>query len=158
MDGIELEILWSNLISIVSEQAKALQRIAFSPIVREAGDLASGLFDARGRMVAQANTGTPGHINSLTAAGATLATLFKDQLVPGDIVITNDPWMSAGHFFDITVLCPIFRGERLLGSMGSTIPHANISGYGIGAGARDIHEEGLGIPPLKFYEAGKPNE
>src|SRR6202049_550648 len=89
LDGIELEILWSNLIGIVSEQAKALQRIAFSPIVREAGDLASGLFDARGRMVAQANTATPGHINSLAAAGETLHKLFEGKLVPGDIVITN---------------------------------------------------------------------
>jgi N-methylhydantoinase B/oxoprolinase/acetone carboxylase alpha subunit len=157
MDGIELEILWSNLISIVSEQAKALQRIAFSPIVREAGDLASGLFDARGRMVAQANTGTPGHINSLAVAGETLAKLFEGKLVPGDIVITNDPWMSAGHFFDITVLCPVFWDTRLIGYIGSTIHHTDIGGYGIGAGARDIHEEGLWIPPLKLYEAGEPN-
>ena len=157
MDGIELEILWSNLISIVSEQAKALQRIAFSPVVREAGDLASGLFDARGRMVAQANTGTPGHINSLAAAGLALAAWFEGKLVPGDIVITNDPWMSAGHFFDITVLCPVFSGARLIGYIGSTIHHTDIGGYGIGAGARDIHEEGLWIPPLKLYEAGAPN-
>src|SRR3984957_15457309 len=157
MDGIELEILWSNLISIVSEQAKALQRIAFSPIVREAGDLASGMFDARGRMGAPANTRTPGHINSLAAAGETLAALFDGKLVPGDIVITNDPWMSAGHFFDITVLCPVFWYERLIGYIGSTIHHTDIGGYGIGARARDIHEEGLWIPPLKFYEAGQPN-
>ncbi len=157
MDGIELEILWSNLIGIVSEQAKALQRIAFSPVVREAGDLASGLFDARGRMVAQANTGTPGHINSLSAAGYSLAQLFEGKLVPGDVVITNDPWMSAGHFFDITVLCPIFWDERLIGYIGSTIHHTDIGGYGIGAGARDIHEEGLWIPPSKLYEAGVPN-
>src|SRR5213079_1994984 len=155
MDGIELEIVWSNLISIVSEQAKALQRIAFSPIVREAGDLASGLFDARGRMVAQANTGTPGHINSLAAAG--LADRFTAKLEPGDIVITNDPWMSAGHFFDITVLAPVFWDERLIGYIGSTIHHTDIGGYGIGAGARDIHEEGLWIPPLKLYDAGEPN-
>jgi N-methylhydantoinase B/oxoprolinase/acetone carboxylase alpha subunit len=157
LDGIELEILWSNLIGIVSEQAKALQRIAFSPIVREAGDLASGLFDARGRMVAQANTGTPGHINSLAAAGKTLAGLFHNRLAPGDIVITNDPWMSAGHFFDITVLCPVFWDDRLIGYVGTTIHHTDIGGYGIGAGARDIHEEGLWIPPLKLYEAGEPN-
>lgn len=157
MDGIELEILWSNLISIVSEQAKALQRIAFSPIVREAGDLASGLFDARGRMVAQANTGTPGHINSLASAGLALAAHFDGKLVPGDIVITNDPWMSAGHFFDITVFCPIFSDQRLIGYIGSTIHHTDIGGYGIGAGARDIHEEGLWIPPSKLYEAGEPN-
>ena len=157
MDGITLEILWSNLISIVSEQAKALQRIAFSPIVREAGDLASGLFDARGRMVAQANTGTPGHINSLASAGLALAAHFDGKLVPGDIVITNDPWMSAGHFFDITVFSPIFRGDRLIGFVGSTIHHTDIGGYGIGAGARDIHEEGLWIPPSKLYEAGEPS-
>jgi len=157
MDGIELEILWSNLIGIVSEQAKALQRIAFSPIVREAGDLASGLFDARGRMVAQANTGTPGHINSLASAGLALAAYFDGKLVAGDMVITNDPWMSAGHFFDITVFCPIFRGPRLIGYIGSTIHHTDIGGYGIGAGARDIHEEGLWIPPSKLYEAGVPN-
>ncbi len=157
MDGIELEILWSNLIGIVSEQAKALQRIAFSPIVREAGDLASGLFDARGRMVAQANTGTPGHINSLAAAGEALAERFHNQMSPGDIIITNDPWMSAGHFFDITVLCPVFWDERLIGFIGSTIHHTDIGGYGIGAGARDIHEEGLWIPPSKLYEKGEPN-
>src|SRR5271166_2091470 len=133
MDGIELEILWSNLISIVSEQAKALQRIAFSPIVREAGDLASGLFDARGRMVAQANTGTPGHINSLASAGFALAAQFEGKLVPGDVIVTNDPWMSAGHFFDITVFCPVFRGAQLIGYIGSTVHHTDIGGYGVGA-------------------------
>lgn len=158
MDGIELEILWSNLISIVSEQAKSLQRIAFSPIVREAGDLASALFDARGRMVAQANTGTPGHINSLAAAGGHLHKLFEGQLEDGDVIITNDPWMSAGHFFDITLLSPIFKNEKLIGYIGSTIHHTDIGGYGIGAGARDIHEEGLWIPPLKFFERGVPNK
>ncbi len=157
MDGIELEILWSNVIGIVSEQAKALQRTAFSPIVREAGDLASGLFDAQGRMVAQANTGTPGHINSLAAAGKTLADMFVNRLVPGDVLITNDPWLSAGHFFDVTVLTPIFWDDRLIAFVGSTIHHTDIGGYGIGAGARDIHEEGLWIPPLKLYEAGEPN-
>lgn len=158
MDGIELEILWSNLISIVSEQAKSLQRIAFSPVVREAGDLASALFDARGRMVAQANTGTPGHINSLAAAGGHLHRIFQGDLQEGDVVITNDPWLSAGHFFDITLLSPIFNEGRLIGYVGSTIHHTDIGGYGIGAGARDIHEEGLWIPPLKFFEGGKPNK
>ncbi len=157
MDGIELEIRWSNLIGIVSEQAKALQRIAFSPIVREAGDLASGLFDARGRMVAQANTGTPGHINSLAAAGAHLHALFEGRLDDGDVVVTNDPWISAGHFFDITALTPVFHGAKLIGYIGSTIHHTDIGGYGIGAGARDIHEEGLWIPPLKLYARGEPN-
>ena len=157
MDGIELEIFWSNLIGIVSEQAKALQRIAFSPIVREAGDLATALFDAGGRMVAQATTGTPGHINSLADAGHTLAGMFQGRLQPGDVVITNDPWLSAGHFFDITVFSPVFLDGALIAYFGSTIHHTDIGGYGIGAGARDVHEEGLWIPPSKLYEAGEPN-
>ena len=79
MDGVELQILWSNLIGIVSEQARALQRIAFSPIVREAGDLANGLFDEKARMVAQAVTGTPGHINSLAAAARNQARGYGDM-------------------------------------------------------------------------------
>ncbi len=112
MDGIELEILWSNLIGIVSEQAKALQRIAFSPIVREAGDLASGLFDARGRMVAQANTGTPGHINSLAAAGADAGRACSTaSSSPATSSSPTIPGCRPGHFFDITVLCPIFWDE-----------------------------------------------
>jgi N-methylhydantoinase B len=156
MDGVELEILWSNLVGIVTERAKALQRIAFSPVVREAGDLACALFDRRGRMVAQANTGTPGHINSLAIAGAHLVRIFANNLKSGDVVTTNDPWLSAGHFFDITVLSPIFDGDRILAYIGSTIHHTDIGGYGIGAGARDVHEEGLWIPPLKLYNAGEP--
>jgi N-methylhydantoinase B len=159
MDGIELEIVWSNLISIVSEQAKALQRIAFSPIVREAGDLANALFDRQGRMVAQAVTGTPGHINSLAAAGRHFVEAFPTQtLSPGDVLITNDPWLSAGHFFDITVMLPAFHKGKLIGFFGSTIHHTDIGGYGVGAGARDVHEEGLWIPMLKLYEAGEPNQ
>src|ERR1051325_6729499 len=159
MDGIELEIVWSNLISIVSEQAKAMQRIAFSPIVREAGDLANALFDRRGRMVAQAVTGTPGHINSLAAAGKHFVEAFPTQtLEEGDVLITNDPWLSAGHFFDITVLVPAFHKGKLVGFFGSTIHHTDIGGYGVGAGARDVHEEGLWIPMLKLYERGEPNK
>jgi N-methylhydantoinase B/oxoprolinase/acetone carboxylase alpha subunit len=159
MDGIQLEILWSNLISIVSEQARALQRIAFSPVVREAGDLAVGMFDAEGRMVAQAVTGTPGHINSLAAAARNILEKYPTEgLVPGDVLIVNDPWISAGHFFDITVLTPLFHKGRIIAYFGSTIHHTDIGGYGVGAGARDVHEEGLWIPITKLYEAGKPNQ
>jgi N-methylhydantoinase B len=159
MDGIHLEILWSNLISVVSDQAQALQRIAFSPVVREAGDLAAALFDTEGRMVAQAVTGTPGHINSMAAAGKHFVKRFPPEtLVEGDVLITNDPWLSAGHFFDITIMTPVFRNGRMVAMFGSTIHHTDIGGYGVGAGARDIHEEGLWIPLAKLYEAGKPNE
>jgi N-methylhydantoinase B len=151
MDPIELEVLWASLINAVNEQARALQRAAFSPIVREAGDLANALFDRRGRMVAQAVTGTPGHINSLAvAASAILEEYPPGHLDPGDVLITNDPYKTAGQLLDVTVLCPVWRSGRLIGFFGSTIHHTDVGGYGIGAGARDVFEEGLWIPITKL--------
>jgi N-methylhydantoinase B len=159
MDAIELEVRWSSLISTVNEQAKALQRAAFSPIVREAGDLANGLFDRRARMVAQAVTGTPGHINSLAmAAGVILEEYPVTSLEPGDVLITNDPYRTAGQLLDVTVLVPAWRGGRVIGLFGSTIHHTDVGGYGIGAGARDVFEEGLWIPVSKLMLAGRRNE
>lgn len=157
MDSIELEILWANVQSIVTEQARALQRTAFSPIVREAGDLATAIFDASARVVAQTTAGTPGHINSLAEAGRIIAERFKGKLFEGDVLITNDPWIGAGHFFDISVFAPIFMDGRLIGYVGATCHHTDIGGYGLGAGARDVHEEGLWIPPAKLYEGGVAN-
>jgi len=159
MDAIELEVLWQSLVSTVNEQAKALQRSAFSPIVREAGDLANALFDRRGRMIAQAVTGTPGHINSLAvAAGAILAEYPIDRIDPGDILITNDPYKTAGQLLDVTVLVPAWRNERIVGFFGSTIHHTDVGGYGIGAGARDVFEEGLWIPICKLMRQHKRND
>jgi N-methylhydantoinase B len=157
-DPIELEVLWQSLIATVNEQAKALQRAAFSPIVREAGDLANALFDRRGRMVAQAVTGTPGHINSLArAAAAVLAEYPPDELDPGDVLITNDPYKTAGQLLDVTVLSPVWRNNVVIAFFGSTIHHTDVGGYGIGAGARDVFEEGLWIPICKLLQRGERN-
>ena len=156
-DPVELEILWQSLISTVNEQARALQRAAFSPIVREAGDLANAVFDRRGRMVAQAVTGTPGHINSLALGAAAMLEEYPvDSLVPGDVLITNDPYKTAGQLLDVTVLVPAWRvpsaggKPRLIALFGSTIHHTDVGGYGIGAGGRDCFEEGLWIPICKL--------
>jgi N-methylhydantoinase B len=157
-DPIELEVLWQSLIATVNEQARALQRAAFSPIVREAGDLANAVFDQRGRMVAQAVTGTPGHINSLArAATAVLEEYPPQSLVEGDVLITNDPYKTAGQLLDVTVLYPVFRGGKAIAFFGSTIHHTDVGGYGIGAGARDVFEEGLWIPICKLMNAGQRN-
>ncbi len=146
-DPIELEILWQSLIATVNEQARALQRAAFSPIVREAGDLANAVFDRRGRMVAQAVTGTPGHINSLAIGAANMLDEYPvDSLKPGDILITNDPYKTAGQLLDVTVLVPAWRHGKVIAFFGSTIHHTDVGGYGIGAGGRDVFEEGLWIP------------
>jgi N-methylhydantoinase B len=158
MDSILLRVLWNNLISIATEQARALQRNAFSPIVRDAGDLAVAILDQDGRLVANAVTGAPGHINTMMSAGRyCLETFPKETLSPGDQLITNDPWLAAGHLFDITIFTPIFRRDRLIGFMGSCIHHGDVGGYGIGAGARDIHEEGLWLPFVKLHDAVTPN-
>jgi N-methylhydantoinase B len=159
VDAIELEVLWASLISTVNEQARALQRSAFSPIVREAGDLANALFDRRGRMVAQAVTGTPGHINSLAvAAGKILEEYPLGSIDPGDVLITNDPYKTAGQLLDVTVLVPAWRDEQIVGFFGSTIHHTDVGGYGIGAGARDVFEEGLWIPITKLMRSGRRND
>jgi N-methylhydantoinase B len=158
-DPVELEILWQSLISTVNEQARALQRAAFSPIVREAGDLANAVFDRRGRMVAQAVTGTPGHINSLAIGAANILAEYPiDTLEPGDVLITNDPYKTAGQLLDVTVLVPAWRNGRVIALFGSTIHHTDVGGYGIGAGGRDCFEEGLWIPICKLMKSGERND
>jgi N-methylhydantoinase B len=158
-DPIELEILWQSLISTVNEQARALQRSAFSPIVREAGDLANAVFDRRARMVAQAVTGTPGHINSLAIGAANMLEEYPiDTIEPGDVLITNDPYKTAGQLLDVTVLVPAWRHGRIIAFFGSTIHHTDVGGYGIGAGGRDVFEEGLWIPICKLLERGERND
>lgn len=160
MDAIDLKIFWNQIVGIANEQGRALKRIAFSPIVREAGDLCVAICDPQGRMVANAETGTPGHMNTISNA---LQAFFEDHPVetmqPGDVLITNDPWAGSGHLFDIVVMVPTFSAAgRLIAFVGSCIHHTDIGGYGVGSGARDVHEEGLWIPPLKLHEAGRPNE
>jgi N-methylhydantoinase B len=159
LDPITLEICWSRLIGVVNEQATALQRASFTSIVREAGDLSAGVFDRRGWMVAQAVTGTPGHINSMALAMKHfLAAYPVDTIQPGDVLITNDPWKTSGHLNDVTIATPVFRGDACVAFFASTCHTADIGGHILSAEAREVYEEGLQIPILKLYEAGRPNE
>ena len=120
LDPVTLEILWSRLIAVTNEQAAALQRTSFTPIVRESGDLSASVFDQEGRMLAQAVTGTPGHINSLaTAMHHFLAAFPPESLSPGDVLITNDPWKTSGQLNDLSVVTPAFRRACCSGVDGS---------------------------------------
>src|SRR2546421_2562192 len=158
MDPVTLEICWSRLIGGVNDQRAALQRTSFTSIVREAGDLSAGVFDRRGYMVAQAVTGTPGHINSMAlAVKHFLAACPLETLRPGDVLITNDPWLTSGHLNDVTIASPIFRGEECVAFFASTCHTADIGGHVLSAEAREVYEEGLQIPIMKLYEAGRPN-
>ncbi|MBI1383466.1 MAG: hydantoinase B/oxoprolinase family protein [Rhizobiales bacterium] len=159
MDQVTLDILWNRLISTVNEQAAALIRSSFTSIVREAGDLSAGVFDRRGRMVAQAVTGTPGHINSMaTGMIHFLARYPVDTLAPGDVLVTNDPWKTASQLNDITVATPVFYKGRVVAFFASCCHALDIGGRGLSADSRSIHEEGLFIPIMKLAEAGRPNE
>jgi N-methylhydantoinase B len=158
-DSITLEICWNRLIGVVNEQATALQRTSFTSIVREAGDLSAGVFDRRGWMVAQAVTGTPGHINSMALAMRhVLAEHPVDTWRAGDVVITNDPWKSSGHLNDVTIVTPVFRGDECLAFFASTCHTADIGGHVLSAEAREVYEEGLFLPIVKLHEAGRPND
>ncbi len=102
--------MWNRLISILEEQALTLIRTAFSTSVREAGDLSAGVFDREGRMIAQAVTGTPGHVNTMAAAVPHfIDDIGPERIYPGDVYLTNDPWKGTGHLHDITVCTPVFR-------------------------------------------------
>jgi len=156
--SVQSQIMWNRLISIVEEQAQALIRTAFSTSVREAGDLSAGIYDQRGRMLAQAVTGTPGHVNAMAAA---VAHFMREIGVPtmaeGDVYVTNDPWMGTGHLHDITVVTPVFHHGQLVAYFACTAHVVDIGGRGFGADGESVYEEGLQIPILRLMDKGEVN-
>jgi N-methylhydantoinase B len=159
MDTILVEVLGNRLVSIVNEQQAALVRTAFSTVVRESEDLACGVFDAPGRMVAQSLTGTPGHINAMaTGVRHFLAAFPPETLRPGDVLLTNDPWQTSGQINDITVVTPVFAGGRVVAFFANTCHTADIGGRILSAEANEIFEEGLRLPIMKLFDRGAPNE
>jgi N-methylhydantoinase B len=156
---IALQIMWNRLIAVVEEQAQTLLRTAFSSIVREAGDLSAGIFDRKGRMLAQAVTGTPGHVNSMAESVKHFIAHFGlDTMKEGDAYITNDPWMGTGHLNDFVITTPCFHKGRLVGLFSCTSHLMDIGGIGFGPDGTDVFMEGLYIPFLKILEEGKVNE
>jgi N-methylhydantoinase B len=165
LDPILLEVLWNRLASVVEEQARALMRTSFTSVVRESGDLSAGVFDRRGRMVAQAVTGTPGHINTMaTSVHHFLREIPAETLEPGDALITNHPQQTAGHLNDFTVITPIFHHRASGGDsgpvafFGNTCHALDVGGRGLGADARQVYEEGLFVPVTRLFRRGGPNE
>jgi N-methylhydantoinase B len=148
--------MWNRLISIVEEQAQALVRTAFSTSVREAGDLSAGVYNAKGQMLAQAVTGTPGHVNAMAdAVPHFIRRIGPANIHEGDVYITNDPWEGTGHLHDITVCTPSFHQGQLVGFFACTAHIVDIGGRGFGADANSIYEEGLYIPAMKLIAKGQ---
>src|SRR5713101_2577067 len=156
---IDLQIMWHRLIAVVEEQAQVLLRTAFSPIVRECGDLSAGVFDVKGRMLAQAVTGTPGHVNSMAESVKHFIARFPIlTMKQSDAYITNDPWMGTGHLNDFVITTPSFRNGKLVALFSCTSHPMDIGGIGFGPDATDVFMEGLYIPMLKLFDQGKVNE
>lgn len=155
---IRMQVMWNRLISVVEEQAMTLLRTAFSTSVREAGDLSAGVFDPQGRMLAQAVTGTPGHVNTMAEAVLHfIDEIGRDAMYPGDTYVTNDPWKGTGHLHDITMVSPSFRGDALVGFFACTAHVVDVGGRGFGADGLSVYEEGIQIPIMKFAERGVVN-
>ena len=156
--AIRHQVMWNRLIAVVEEQAQVMIRTAFSTTVREAGDLSAGVFDLEGRMLAQAVTGTPGHVNAMSeSVGHFLKKFPAHTMREGDHFITNDPWLGTGHLHDLTVVTPVFHRRRMVGLLANTAHVIDIGGLGMGPEGRSVFEEGLYIPILRCFEGGRPN-
>ena len=156
---IQNQIMWNRLIAVVEQQAQTMIRTAFSTSVREAGDLSAGVFDRHGRMLAQAVTGTPGHVNSMANGVKHFLDVFPVAgMKPGDHYITNDPWLTSGHLHDITVVTPSFYRGEAVGLFANTIHVVDIGGLGMGPDGRQVFEEGLSIPIMQLAHGGRMNE
>ena len=159
MSNVAYQVMWNRLISVVEEQAQALVRTAFSTSVREAGDLSAGVYNAEGLMLAQAVTGTPGHVNAMADAVAHfIRRIGRENINEGDVYITNDPWEGTGHLHDITVVSPSFHNGHHVGFFACTAHVVDIGGRGFGADAASVYEEGLYIPIMKFVDCGTVDE
>jgi len=158
LHNIHMQVMWNRLISVVEEQAQALIRTAFSTSVREAGDLSAGIFDRNGLMLAQAVTGTPGHVNTMAEAVLNfIEGIGVDNVFEGDAYITNDPWLGTGHLHDFTVVSPSFFEGTLVGYFACTGHVVDVGGRGFGPDGREVYEEGICIPIMKFAERGVVN-
>jgi N-methylhydantoinase B len=159
LDPITLEIQWKRLLSLVDEAATAFIRTSFSVLVREANDFAVVLTDAQGRSLAQSTMSIPSFIGSLPATVKHFLQVFPGHtLKPGDVMITNDPWMGTGHIHDVNIAMPIFHRKELVAFVAVVSHMPDIGGRLRNAGVREIYEEGLQIPRLKLMEAGKRNQ
>lgn len=156
---IRMQIMWDRLQAVVEEQAQTLMRTAFNPIVRECGDLSAGIFDREARMLAQAVTGTPGHVNTMAESVRHFRHRFPvETMCEGDIYLTNDPWIGAGHLNDFVVVRPIFRNGSHVGFVACVTHLTDVGGIGFGPDGSDIYDEGIRIPLCRLVDGGQLDE
>lgn len=157
-DPVTLEILWRRLISIVDEADAAVYRTSFSSLIRDAHDYTNAFFDRSGRELCEGSMVTPGQLGALALGIKEICRRVPaDSYEPGDVLISNDPWLLAGHLNDICVMSPIFFKRKLVAFTACVFHHTDIGGRP-GADSREVYEEGLFIPLMKLCDAGVMNE
>ena len=159
LDAVSVGILWDRLVAVSDEIVSALVRTSFSTIVAESYDLTVAVLDAQGRLMVQGTYSVPVFMGT---APPTLAMMLKrfppEQLNPGDVVITNDPWVGTGHIYDVNVMRPVFRNGQIVAYVISITHLPDVGGLGFGAAAREIYHEGLRLPVCKLFDAGERNQ
>ena len=159
LSQIQMQVMWDRLIAVTEEQSLTLIRTGFSTSTREAGDVSAGVFDASGNMLAQAVTGTPGHVNAMARAVRHFLDRFPaDTMRDGDVFFTNDPWKGTGHLHDFTFVTPTFRHGKMVGLFASTSHMVDVGGRGMGPDSRQVYEEGIYVPLMRFAREGKTDE
>ncbi len=159
LSQIQMQVMWDRLIAVTEEQSLTLIRTGFSTSTREAGDVSAGVFDASGNMLAQAVTGTPGHVNAMARAVRHFLDRFPaDTMRDGDVFFTNDPWKGTGHLHDFTFVTPTYRHGRMVGMFASTSHMVDVGGRGMGPDSRQVYEEGIYVPLMRFAREGKTDE
>ncbi len=158
-DAVTLEVLWSRLISIVNEAAAALMRTSFSTVVREAQDFSCIICDAQGNGLVQPPHSIPSFIGTLPATVKHFIAQYPvASMRPGDVFITNDPWLGTGHLADVTVCKPVFLNGEVVGFAASTAHAPDMGGRTGSTESRDVYEEGFQIPPMHLCRAGAPED
>ncbi len=158
LDPVTIQVLWQRLISIVDEAATGLIRTAYTPSVKEYNDFCCAVFDRDANMLAHSTVTTAGFLGIVPEVMRNFVKIHPpESLEPGDVIITNDPWLASGHLIDISIASPIFHQGRIAGYTLCIVHHLDMGGRMSTLESKNIYEEGLKIPVLKLYEAGRLN-
>ena len=156
-DRITVSVIQHRLEAIVQEMGEAMLRTAYSQILNSSRDFSTAVFDSQGRLAAQAEH-VPIHVGALPWAVASIADYFKGRIAPGDMFLLNDPYHGNNHLPDLTVLLPVFVGDRLTFWSINRAHQHDIGGATHGTynpAATEIWQEGIRITPLKLYDRGE---
>ncbi len=156
LDPVTIQLLWNRLISVVDEASSGLIRTAYTPSVKEYHDFCCAVFDVQARLLSHSTVTTPGLLGVIPDIMVNFVRLHPPEtLRPGDVLITNDPWLGSGHLIDVTVAAPIFHRGKLVAYTLCIVHHLDMGGRMATLESKDIYEEGLKIPVLKLYREGK---